>query len=97
LRSTLFPYPTLFRSWGEKKVISKVDVEPTGYAFNSVVRLEKDSHRPYNPLVNAGAISVAGMLAVDIKDETAELNSIFLPFMNKRSEEHTSELQSREN
>ena len=91
-----FLYAAALQRWGEKKVISKVDVEPTGYAFNSVVRLEKDSHRPYNPLVNAGAISVAGMLAVDIKDETAELNSIFLPFMNKGSIEIDNEVFSSE-
>ncbi len=47
---------------GEEKVFSLVGVEPTGDAFNSMIRLETQTHIPFNPMINAGAISVAGML-----------------------------------
>ncbi len=47
---------------GEEKVFSRVGVEPTGDAFNSMIRLETQTHIPFNPMINAGAISVAGML-----------------------------------
>ena len=39
-------------------ILKKVGVEPTGEAFNSIV-LDEDSNRPFNPLVNAGAIATA--------------------------------------
>lgn len=42
---------------GEACVFSKVGVEPTGDAFNSIVLLEAKDKRP-NPLINAGAIAV---------------------------------------
>ena len=42
---------------GADELFSKIGVEPTGDAFNSLVRLEttKPNH-PYNPMINAGAI-----------------------------------------
>ena len=47
---------------GKDKVFSKVWVEPTGDAFNSLVRLETHTHIPLNPMINAGAIAVAGVI-----------------------------------
>ncbi len=47
---------------GEEKVFNHVGVEPTGDAFNSMIRLETQTSIPFNPMINAGAISVAGML-----------------------------------
>jgi glutaminase len=48
---------------GEQKVFEKVGMEPTGDPFNSMIRLETfDNHKPYNPMINAGAIAVAGMI-----------------------------------
>jgi glutaminase len=44
---------------GKEKVFSKVGMEPTGDAFNSIVRLETKSHFPLNPMINAGAIAMA--------------------------------------
>ncbi len=49
--------------WGEERVFSQVGVEPTGDAFNSMIRLETQTSIPFNPMINAGAISVADMLA----------------------------------
>jgi glutaminase len=50
---------------GVDHVLSKVGVEPTGEAFNSIV-LDESSNRPFNPMVNAGAIATADL--VDGKD-----------------------------
>lgn len=48
---------------GEEKVFDRVGVDPTPDPFNSIMRLEMDKiHRPYNPVVNAGAIAVISLL-----------------------------------
>ena len=48
---------------GADKVFSKVWVEPTGDAFNSIIRLETHEMKiPLNPMINAGAIAVVGCI-----------------------------------
>lgn len=47
---------------GTEKVFSKVWVEPTGDPFNSMIKLETKTHIPLNPMINAGAIAVAGVI-----------------------------------
>lgn len=47
---------------GRDYVISKVGVEPTGEAFNSIV-LDEVTNRPYNPMVNAGAIATVDLIS----------------------------------
>lgn len=47
---------------GYNKVFSKVGFEPTGDAFNSIVKLETKEARPLNPMINAGAIAVASCI-----------------------------------
>lgn len=55
---------------GESRVFTKVGKEPTGDPFNSIVRLETfNEHKPLNPMINAGAISVCGLIGGDGADE----------------------------
>lgn len=42
-------------------VLARVGVEPSGDAFNSIV-FNPDTNRPFNPMVNAGAITVSGII-----------------------------------
>src|SRR6266699_969040 len=44
------------------EVQAKVGVEPTGDVFNAI-SLEPGTGRPRNPMINAGAIAAAGMIA----------------------------------
>lgn len=46
-----------------EKLWERVDVEPSGNAFNSIVQLEHEKGIPRNPLINAGALVVADILA----------------------------------
>src|SRR6478609_9011855 len=48
---------------GISYVLERVDVEPTGDAFNSIIRLEMHKPgKPFNPMINAGAITIASLL-----------------------------------
>ncbi|MDU1910074.1 glutaminase A [Fusobacterium sp.] len=72
---------------GEEYVFSKVGMEPTGDPFNSIKKLETSSRRkPYNPLINAGAIVIASMIkGRDVRDRFQRL----LEFFRKISEDET--------
>jgi len=56
---------------GVDAVAEKVGVEPSGDAFNSI-SLHPDSGRPLNPMINAGAISSAGLIDGDSVQERFE-------------------------
>ena len=48
-------------SYGRDEVLKHVSVEPSGDAFNSI-ELQNGSNRPFNPMVNTGAIAVSALL-----------------------------------
>ena len=52
--------------FGADKIFEKVEAEPSGEAFNSLVELDLNSNKPYNPLINSGALAVAGMLIEEV-------------------------------
>jgi len=54
---------------------SRVGVEPSGSAFNSLVQLEHERGVPRNPLVNAGALVVCDVLVERLVDPAADLLS----------------------
>ena len=49
--------------FGFRETFSHVKMEPSGDDFNSILKLDLVSELPFNPLINAGAIQVAGMLS----------------------------------
>ena len=54
---------------GFDKVFEKMNMEPSGDAFNSLVKLDLTSDKPFNPMINAGAITTAGYLVPDVSFE----------------------------
>jgi glutaminase len=65
--SKAFVYAYALAEYGREAVLKHVGVEPTGEAFNSIV-LDDAHNRPFNPMVNAGAMATAEL----IKGETLE-------------------------
>lgn len=51
----------------------RMDVEPAGTPFNSLVQLEHDWGIPRNPLINAGGIVVCDILVSEFKDAKREM------------------------
>lgn len=56
-----FVYSLALTDYGRDYTLAKIGVEPTGDAFNAIV-LEERTKRPYNPMVNAGAIAAASLV-----------------------------------
>lgn len=58
---------------GTRTVFSKVGMEPTGDSFNSIVSLEvKNPQKPFNPMINAGAIATTALITGNSPEEKLE-------------------------
>ncbi|MDD4881667.1 MAG: glutaminase A [Gallionellaceae bacterium] len=57
-----FVYATALADRGRDFVLEKVGVEPSGDAFNSI-SLNPQTGAPLNPMINAGAIAIASLVA----------------------------------
>jgi glutaminase len=64
-----FTFGMALEELGWQKVMHHVGVEPSGDAFNSI-ELQNLSNRPFNPMVNSGAITVTGLLHAIHGDRT---------------------------
>jgi glutaminase len=64
--------PYVMDARGEEAVFSRVGKEPTGDPFNSIIRLEASRlKKPYNPMINAGAIVVSSLMPGSTGEERA--------------------------
>ncbi len=59
--SKAFSFALALEQHGALFVESKVGMEPTGEDYDSIIKLD-DKNRPYNPMVNSGAIVMSGLI-----------------------------------
>ncbi|MEL6384401.1 MAG: glutaminase A [Cyanobacteria bacterium J06626_18] len=83
--SKAFVFGLALEDYGRDYVNSKVSVEPTGEAFNAIV-LDEVTNRPYNPMVNAGAIATADLIKGD--SSTERLKRLLDMFRRYTGREH---------
>jgi glutaminase len=60
--SKVFTLCHVMQESGDKAVLDKIGVEPTGEKFNSIQAIEEGDGRADNPLVNAGAIATVSLI-----------------------------------
>src|ERR1700680_760214 len=56
-----FAFQMALEQFGMEKTLKHVGVEPSGDAFNSI-ELDPQTTRPFNPMINAGAIAIASLI-----------------------------------
>lgn len=69
--SKVFTYALALEDRGAERVLQRVGVEPSGDAYNSIV-FDTRNNRPYNPMVNAGAIVTSDLVRGRNEDEKLE-------------------------
>lgn len=82
--SKAFSYGLALEQHGTQFVETKVGVEPTGEDFDSIIKIDDDG-RPYNPMVNSGAIVTSSLLlAGRSKNRFDQLLSFYSKFASRK-------------
>src|SRR3712207_8208063 len=106
-RSTLFPYTTLFRSrWGDREItvvspdsgrvrVSERWSDKLGGVPLAFIHKTRDPMKPNEVVANRVVGEVEGRVCI-LVDDMIDTGGTIVKAAETRSEEHTSELQSRQ-
>ncbi len=78
------------------KLWKRVDVEPSGDPFNSLVQLEFEKGIPRNPLINSGALVVCDVLISELKNPKKELLQFVQKLANNKNINYNLEVMQSE-
>jgi glutaminase len=67
-----FTFGIALEELGADLVSRRVGVEPSGDAFNAI-ELQSGTNRPFNPMINSGAITITALLHAKWGDETFDM------------------------
>ncbi len=71
-------------------LFKRVDVEPSGNPFNSLVQLEYERGVPRNPFINAGALVISDILISQLKNPKKD----FLDFIHQITDDKSIEINT---
>jgi glutaminase len=69
--SKIFAYALALADWGRERVLERVGVEPSGDTFHSIT-FDERNNRPFNPMVNAGAMVTSDLVKGSTPEEKLE-------------------------
>ncbi len=79
-------YALALEDHGHEKVLKHIGVEPSGEAFNSIT-FDERNNRPFNPMVNSGAIAATALIRGDSHAERyRRILDIFRRFTGRERE-----------
>ena len=92
-----FVFAAALEAYGVDAVRDHVGVEPTGEPFHSLIRLDDKSKRPFNPLVNTGAIAMTDLiLGQGLSERLSTMKKIFGEYVGRRDMEFDEAIMSSE-
>ncbi len=78
-----FAFGLALEDHGMDEVLRRVGVEPSGDAFNSIM-FDQRANRPFNPMVNAGAIVTSSLIAGgDFEERLQRVRDMFARFIGR--------------
>jgi glutaminase len=81
--SKMFVYGLALSDHGRERVLRSVGVEPSGEAFSSLV-FDENHHRPFNPMVNAGALATTNLVrGSDPEDRIGRILTVLRRFAGR--------------